>query len=104
MRCHGDASTVRIRSSIPGSFLSRTIRSGDARRRIYVETEIVVNRVMAELDGPGLYRAVADRRPATSAFVAEVGAPSLMKPFDLQEVEDLVARLVAAAAPAAASQ
>jgi nitrogen fixation negative regulator NifL len=66
---------------------------------------------MPDLDGPGLYRAIAERRPellprlafltgdtlgaATSTFVEKVGVPRLMKPFALEDVEQLVARLVA---------
>jgi nitrogen fixation negative regulator NifL len=73
---------------------------------------VLTDMKMPELDGPGLYRAVAAQRPdlldrfafmtgdtlspITSAFLKDVGAPALMKPLDLDDVARLVARLVGA--------
>ena len=73
---------------------------------------VLTDMKMPELDGPGLYWAVAAQRPhllgrfafmtgdtlspITSAFLKDVGAPSLMKPLDLDDVARLVARLVEA--------
>jgi len=67
---------------------------------------------MPELDGPGLYRELARRypglrqrvifftgdmlNPATEAFLEETGAPSLTKPFDMDEVRRAVQRALRA--------
>ncbi len=76
--------------------------------RLAAETyDLIVSDLrMPRLDGPGLYREVERRapelcrrfvfmtgdalRPETLAFLEEVGAPSLHKPFDLDEVRRVI--------------
>lgn len=68
---------------------------------------------MPELDGPGLHRAIQERHPAlarrfvfvtgdtlspeTAAFVRAVGAPVVMKPFDLEDLVRTVNRVLSRA-------
>ncbi len=68
---------------------------------------------MPEMDGPGLYRAIQDRHPElarrfvfvtgdtlsseTAAFVRGIGAPVVMKPFDLEDLTRTVNRVLALA-------
>jgi DNA-binding NtrC family response regulator len=68
---------------------------------------------MPEMDGPGLYRAVQERHPElarrfvfvtgdtlspeTAAFVRGVGAPVVMKPFDLEDLVRTVNGVLASA-------
>ena len=66
---------------------------------------------MPEMDGPGLHRAIRERHPElarrvvfvtgdtlspdTAAFVRDVGAPVVMKPFDLEDLVRTVNRILA---------
>lgn len=66
---------------------------------------------MPEIDGPGLHRAIQERHPelarrfvfvtgdtlspATAAFIRDVGAPVVMKPFDLEDLVQTVNRVLA---------
>jgi CheY-like chemotaxis protein len=68
---------------------------------------------MPEMDGPGLYRAIQERNPElarrfvfvtgdilsseTAAFVRGIGAPVVMKPFDLEDLTRTVNRVLALA-------
>jgi CheY-like chemotaxis protein len=65
---------------------------------------------MPELDGPGLYRAVEQRHPRllrrfvfvtgdtlggeTEGFLEQTGAPTLGKPFSLDEIRHAVQRVL----------
>src|SRR5262245_39016406 len=71
---------------------------------------IVCDVRMPELDGPGLCRALAERRDdalarllvlttpdalgAHEAFLAEIGVPVLIKPIDLNELQSVVGRMI----------
>jgi len=71
---------------------------------------IVCDVRMPELNGPGLWRALAERRDDTlarlvflttpdsldapEAFLTEIGVPVLIKPIELDDLESVVGRMI----------